>query len=73
MVVDRLLGRLQVEEARELGDRAPVREPGGDVRPLARVVALRVEAAELVQRRAGAQDRVRVVVDEANPVQYFEK
>jgi hypothetical protein len=44
------------------------------VRPLPRVVALREEPAELVEaRRRRAQDPVRVVVDEADAVQYFEK
>ena len=44
-----------------------------DVRPLARVVALREEAAKLVERRRRAEDPVRVVVDEWSLVQYFEK
>jgi hypothetical protein len=43
------------------------------MRPLARVVALGVEAAELVERGSRAQDPVRVVVDEADLPQYFEK
>jgi hypothetical protein len=43
------------------------------VRPLARVGALREEAAELVQRRLLAQDAVRVVVDERDAAQYFKK
>jgi len=38
------------------------------------VVALREEAAERVERRRRlAQDPVRVVVDETDGVQYFEK
>jgi hypothetical protein len=43
------------------------------MRPLARVVALGVQAAELVQRRSRAQESVRVVVDEADAPQYFKK
>ena len=44
------------------------------MRPLARVGALREEAAELVERRRRpAQDPVRVVVDEPDRAQYFEK
>jgi hypothetical protein len=44
------------------------------VRPLARVRALREEAAELVEAlRSAAQDPVRVVVDERDVAQYFRK
>jgi CMP-2-keto-3-deoxyoctulosonic acid synthetase len=44
------------------------------VRPLARVVALGEQAAELVERaRRRAQDAVRVVVDERDRAQYFSK
>jgi hypothetical protein len=44
------------------------------VLPLARVAALREQPAELVQgRRRRAQDPVRVVVDEPDAAQYFEK
>ena len=72
--VDRVLRRLDAEVSRELADRAPVGEAGRDVRPLARIGALREEPAELVERRRRrAQDPVRVVVDEADRAQYFEK
>jgi hypothetical protein len=40
---------------------------------LARIRALREEPAELVEARPRAQDAVRVVVDEPDAVQYFEK
>jgi hypothetical protein len=51
-----------------------VRQPGRDVRPLARIGALREEAAKLVQRRGRlTQEPVRMVVDETDRVQYFEK
>jgi len=73
MLVNRRLGRLAAEEAGELADGAPVGQAGRDVRPLARVGALGEEAAELVEARPRAQDAVRVVVDERNAVQYFEK
>jgi hypothetical protein len=44
------------------------------VRPLARILALREQPAELVERRRRrAQDAVRVVVDEPDAVQYFSK
>jgi hypothetical protein len=44
------------------------------VRPLARVVTLGEQAAERVERaRRRAQDPVRVVIDERDPVQYFSK
>jgi hypothetical protein len=44
------------------------------VRPLTRLRALREEAAELVEAlRRGAQYAVRVMVDEADLVQYFAK
>jgi hypothetical protein len=44
------------------------------VRPLARVGRLREQAAELVERlRRRTQDPVRVVVDEADGLQYFRK
>jgi len=73
MLVNRRLGRLAAEEAGELADGAPVGQAGRDVRPLARVGALGEEAAELVEARPRAQDAVRVVIDERNAVQYFEK
>ena len=69
----RLLGRLAAEERAELAQHATVGQPGGEMRPLPWVVALRMQPAELVQRRAPAQDAVRVVVDEANLAQYLEK
>jgi hypothetical protein len=72
VLIDRLLGGVAAEQLRELAERAPVREAGGDVRPLAGIGALREENAELVQRRRRpAQDPVRVVVDEGDPTQYF--
>jgi hypothetical protein len=71
--VDGVLGRGNAEERGQLGDRPTVCQARGDVRPLTRVVALRVQPAELVQRGPAAQDPVRVVIDEANVGQYFEK
>jgi hypothetical protein len=44
------------------------------VRPLGRIRALGEEPAEVVERRrVRAQDPVRVLVDEPDAVQYFEK
>jgi hypothetical protein len=43
------------------------------VRPLARVLALGEEAAELVERLRRRDDAVRVVVDERDAGQYFSK
>src|SRR5919202_1353030 len=65
--------RLTAQELGELAHRAPVGQAGRDVRPLARVGALGEEPAELVEARPRAQDAVRVVVDEPDAVQYFEK
>jgi len=74
MLVHRSLHRFATEEAGKHTDRAPVRDPGGDVRPLARIRALGEEPAKLVEaRRMRTQDSVRVVVDERNPAQYFSK
>jgi len=73
MLVDRRLGLLAAEEVGQLPDRAAIGDAGRDVRPLARVRALREEPAELVERWPGAQDPVRVVVDELDPGQYFKK
>ena len=73
MFVYRTFRRLEVEERRELPDRTAIRQTGGDVRPLPRVRALREEPAKLVERRLAAQDAVRMVVDELDRVQYFEK
>src|SRR5215208_3209781 len=70
--VHRRLGRLAVEELREVADRPPVRQRRRNVAPLARVAALGEEAAELVERRNAAQDAVRVRVDELH-AQYFRK
>jgi hypothetical protein len=70
---DGVLARRHAEQLGELADRAPVRDPGRDVRPLSRVRALAEEAAELVERRLRAQDSVRVVVDERDAAQYFSK
>ena len=52
---------------------AQVGHPAGDVRPLARVLALGEQAAELVERPRGRDDPVGVVVDEPDRVQYFSK
>ena len=69
-----VLRGLAFEVAREHHDRAPVREAGRDMGPLARVGALGEEPAELVDaRRVRAQDPVRVLVDERNRAQYFSK
>ena len=74
VLVHGFLGRRAPEELGELAQRAPVREPGCDVRPLPRVWALREEAAELVDGRGRLEiDAVRVMVDEADRAQYFEK
>jgi len=74
MLVHRSLRRFATEEAGERTDRAAVRNPGGDVRPLARVRALGEEPAKLVEARGMCtQDAVRVVVDERDPAQYFSK
>ena len=73
VLVHRLLRLLAFEELRQLAHRPPVRDAGRDVRPLARVGALRKQPAELVDRRPRAQDPVRVVVDELDVTQYFEK
>jgi hypothetical protein len=43
------------------------------MRPLARVRAFREEPPELVEGRLLEQNPVRVVVDEADPAQYFRK
>ena len=56
---------LDPEVRREHADRPPVGDDGRDVRPLARVVALGEQPAELVERpRRLPQDAVRVMVDE---------
>jgi hypothetical protein len=44
-----------------------------DVRPLPRIEAFREPPAELVERRLVEVDAVRVVVDDRDAVQYFEK
>jgi hypothetical protein len=68
------LVRLDAEMGRQLLDRAAVRHPGRDVRPLPRIRALGEQAPELVdRRRLSTQDPVRVVVDEADLAQYFSK
>jgi len=64
---------LAAEESGELVQRATVRDARRYVRPLARVGTLREESTELVEGRPFAQDPVRVVVDESDPGQYFEK
>jgi hypothetical protein len=72
--VDGLLDRLDAEQLGELADRAPVRDPGRDVRPLARVRALGEEPPELVKARGPrGQDPVRVVIDRRELAQYFSK
>ena len=73
-LVDGGLGAVTAQERAELLHRAPVRQSTRDVRPLARVWTLGEEAAELVERcRQGAEDAVRVLVDERNAAQYFAK
>ena len=63
-----LLG-LAAELSGELDDRSPVRDRGGDVRPLPRIGALGEEPAELVERlRMPCQDAVRMLVDEPDLV-----
>ena len=73
MLVHRAFRRLDVEERRELADRMAIRQTGCDMGPLPRVGALREEPAKLVERRLTAQDAVRVVIDQFDRVQYFEK
>ena len=73
MLVDGGLRGIAAEEGRQLADRSPVGQPGGDVRPLPRVGALREETTKLVERGLRAEDSVGVVVDEPDRVQYFEK
>ena len=73
MLVHRAFRRLDVEERRELADRMAVRQAGCDMGPLPRDRALREEPAKLVERRLTAQDAVRVVIDQFDRVQYFEK
>jgi hypothetical protein len=43
------------------------------VPPLARIGALREQAAKLVERGPAADDAVRVVIDERDAAQYLEK
>ena len=73
MLEDTGLRRLASEEGGELAKRALVGDAGRDVRPLPRVWALGEQAAKLVERRPRAQDAVRVMVDERDALQYFEK
>jgi len=73
VLVHRAFRRLDVEERRELPDRTAIRDSGCDMRPLPRVRALREEPAELVERRLAPEDAVRVLVDQFDRVQYFEK
>jgi hypothetical protein len=73
VLVHRRLGRVAAEQRGQRVDRPPVRHAGRDVRPLARVRALGEQAAELVERRRRRDDPVRVVVDQGDVVQYFEK
>ena len=73
VLVDRALRRLDAEVVGELAQRAPVREAGRYVWPLARVGALREQTAKLVDRRLRVDEPVRVMVDERDRVQYFEK
>ena len=73
MLVEGRLRRLAAEELRELADRTPIRDAACDVWPLPRIGALGEEPAELVERRPRTQDPVRVVVDQTDAVQYFEK
>ena len=73
MLIHRGFRRLAAEEVRELAERAAVGDARRDVWPLARIGALREEAAKLVQARPRAQDPVRVMIDEPDLIQYFEK
>ena len=66
---DGSLLRVAAQLRRELDDRPPVRDRGGDVRPLPRIGALGEEPAELVERlRMPRQDAVGVLVDEPDLV-----
>ena len=72
--VDGPLVGLAAEVPGDQRDRSPVGDAARDVRPLARIVALGEEPAELVEaRRRRAQDPVRVLIDERDPAQYFSK
>ena len=73
MLVHCVLAVLAPEEVGELVHRVAVRDARRHVRPLAWVETLREEPAELSERRPFAQDPVRVVVDEPDLGQYFEK
>ncbi len=73
MLVHRAFRRLDGEERGELPDRTAIRQTGCNVWPLPWVRALREEPAKLVERRFTAQDAVRVMVDQFDRVQYFEK
>jgi hypothetical protein len=74
MPVDGLLARRNAEEVRQLANRAAVGEARRNVGALARVQALREEAAELIERRRRLpKDPVGVMVDETDAVQYFKK
>jgi hypothetical protein len=71
--VDRVLRGRAAQQRGELAHGPGVRDARRDVRPLARVGALREQPAELVERRRRPQDPVRVVVDERDLAQYFRK
>jgi hypothetical protein len=73
MLVDRRFDGFAAEEGRELAERAAVDGAACDVRPLSRVRALGEPTAELVERRPVEVDAVRVVVDDRDAGQYFEK
>ncbi len=73
MLVDRAFGLVAAEEVGQLAHGAAVRDARRHVWPLAGVEALREEPAELVEGRLRAEDSVRVMVDEPDPAQYFEK
>jgi hypothetical protein len=60
--------RFAAEEVGEFADCSPVGNTARDVRPLARIRALGEEATELVERRPTADEPVRMVIDERDPV-----
>ena len=67
MLEDGFLFGLAVELRGQLRDRPAVRNRARDVRPLPRVLALREQAPELVERlRVPEQNAVRVMVDQAD-------
>jgi hypothetical protein len=74
VVVDRARGRLAAQVLCERAHGALVGDARRHVRPLAWIVALREEAAELIERAGRrAEDSVRMVVDVPDAAQYFAK